>query len=194
MRTFKTLNEVIDYIPNCLICQKGMTLSIDGVLSSQAGHHPRWSRGLESVKLKMGLVDGFLRSNHKNDNISICVSDNKIIDGWEIVNRLMPGTTYVRKMCLTCHFKIHTYHIGGAVKKENCFPPLTMHSEELHYTMKGGKDVRVTKYYHADGSLTGEYATIKLDNKFLPPVPLDFDKFKDLVHLNKRLATIKLFH
>lgn len=194
MHTFKTLNELLAYIPNCLICQKIMSISIDGTLSSVNTHKPRWSSGQERLSLKLTLKDGILCSKHKNHSLSIEAETNIVIDGLDMTKRFMPGTLYVRKMCPTCHFKINTVSQEGIIKKENGFPPLTIHSEELHYTMKGGKDVRITKYYQSHASLTGEAATIRLDNKFLPPVPLDFDKMRDLAHLNKRLATIKLFH
>jgi hypothetical protein len=193
MRTFKTLSELNDYVPVCIICQKSMRLSIDGMLTSVAPNKPRWSSGRETIHLKLELKEGILRSKHKNHNVSIELVTNKIIDGQDMINRLMPSATYVRKICPTCHFKIHTEYRTGAIKKENCFPVLTIQHEELHYTLKGGKDVQITKYYNADKP-EAETATIRLESKFLPPVPLDFDKFRDLAQLNKRLDIIKIFH
>lgn len=193
MHTFQTLAELNSYIPECLICRKPMRISIDGMLSSVASNKPRWNHGRETVHLKMELKEGVLRSKHKNHSVSIEIATNAIIDGQDMINRLTPGATYVRKMCPTCHFKIHTEYDKVADKKENCFPALTIQSEELHYTLKGGKDLQITKYYNT-GNLRGEAATIRMDNKFLPPVPLDFDKFKDLAQLNKRLDMIKIFH
>lgn len=145
---------------------------------------------METIRLKMHLKDGILRSKHKKHSISIELATNLIIDGQDIVNRLRANYTHVNKICPTCHFKIQAVYKEGSIKKENCFPPLTLHNEELHYTMKGGKSVDIQKHY----GLNTNSATIRLENKYLPPVPWDFDKFKDLAHLNKRLATIKLFH
>ena len=202
MHTFNTLRELDSYIPNCIICRKSMGLTIDGLLSSLSAAKPRWSSGNERMQVKLHLKDGIWSGKHKSQAVVIDIVTNKVLQGEELVNRLMPQSTHVRKLCPTCHFKIHTVYSNSITsltqglnnKKDSLFPPLTIHSEELHYTMKGGKDVRITKYYNLNGVLSGEAATIRLDNKFLPPVPLDFDKMRDLAHLNKRLATIKLFH
>lgn len=194
MHTFKTPSDLLDYIPNCLVCGKTMNIVIDGMLAPVLPSKPRWGGGKENIHLRMILKDGVLRSKHKNHSVSIDASTGLIIDGQDIINRLTTNWTYVHKMCATCHFKITTIYKEGNTKKEKSFPPLTIQQEELHYTLKGGKDIRITKYYNQTGNLTGESATIRLNNKFLPPMPLDLNKFQDLAHLNKRLATIILFH
>jgi hypothetical protein len=70
---------------------------------------------------------------------------------------------------------------------------LILAQEELHYTLTKGVDVKIIKYY-TPVDLENCQATITLNHKYLPPMPFDFEKFKDLSHLNKRLATLKLFH
>lgn len=171
-----------------------MRFTVEGIASSVLPSKPRWGGGTETVRLKLELNDGILRSKHKSYSISIEIATNNIIDGQELINRLQPGNTHVRKMCPTCHFKINTGYGTGSTKKQNCFPALTMQSEELHYTLKGGKDVQISKYYRSGDPDKGRSATIRLNNKYLPPVPFDFNKFSDLEHLNKRLDTIILFH
>jgi hypothetical protein len=189
MQKFKLLKELLDYIPNCILCHKPLRIVIEGRLSMVLPSKPRWGSGNEVVSLKLFPKDGILSSKHKNHSVAIELETNNIIDGQDLVNRMTPSQTYVKKNCPTCHFKIQTSYIKGDIKKENCFPVLTMYSEELHYTRKGGKDVFINKYHQADGSKV----SIRLDGKYLPPVPLDFDKFIDLAHLNKRIDTIRLF-
>jgi hypothetical protein len=189
---FKTLEELENYIPNCIICGKHLQLFISGRLNAVSPAKPRWGSGQEQIRLPMVLKEGVFRSKHKNHSVSVEYSSNHIIDGQDIVNRLR--FVEAEKNCPTCHFKILAKAKDGQGHKENCLPPLTISHEELHYTMKGGKPIRITKYYGTGDTLRGESATIRIDNKFLPPVPWDFDKFKDLAHLNKRIATIKMFH
>lgn len=52
---------------------------------------------------------------------------------------------------------------AGILKKENCFPVLTLDSEELHYTLKGGKDVQISKYYWENDPSRNKNATIRLN-------------------------------
>jgi hypothetical protein len=166
-----------------------MVLTIEGRLAAVLPSKPRYGGGNDIIRLKMVVKDGILCSKHKNHSVSIELKTNNIIYGQDIANRLMINQTNVWKVCKTCHFKICTTYPKGVIKKENCFPALTLYSEELNYTLRGGKNLYIMKY-----SSDGNTATIRMDNKYLPPVPWDFDKFKDLEHLNKRLDTIKLFH
>lgn len=194
MRTFPTLNDLNNYIPNCVICSKPMRFVLEGMISPIAPSKPRWGSGNERLRLKLELKEGVLRSKHKNHNVGVELATNQIVEGQGLIDRLVINGTQVHKLCPTCHFKINTRYETGNVKKTNCFPALTLQSEELHYTLKGGKDVNISKYYAADPNAKESAASIRLNGKYLPPVPLDFNKLSDLEHLNKRLATIILFH
>jgi hypothetical protein len=98
----------------------------------------------------------------------------------------------IKKDCTTCHFKICTSCTKASARNGNNFPQLTLSSEEAHYTLKGGKDIQINKYYFS--AQNDQVANIRLNNRYLPPMPWDFSKFQDLEHMNKRLSTIILFH
>ncbi len=191
MLTFSTLNDLNNYVPNCVICSKPMHISITGIATGPA-NKPRWGSGSESIRVKFELKEGILRSKNEKHKMSIEMATNAIIEGADLISRLLSAN--VTKGCPTCHFKINTGWGHHTEKKENCFPALTIESEELHYTLKGGKDIQISKYYRASDPERSQTATIRLNNKYLPPIPFDFNKFSDLEHLNKRLDTIILFH
>lgn len=190
MITFQTLSELYAYVPTCLICNKDLDVSIDGTFSSVAANKPRFSRGGERVHFKVSLEDGVITAKSANYVMRLDASSNKILEGSDLINRMLVNQTQVTKKCSTCHLKINTQYSSGNTKKEINFPPLTLRSEELHYTLRGGKRVRIEKYYY-DHTSTIQF---QLNGKHLPPVPFEFNKIKDLTHLNKRIATIILFH
>jgi hypothetical protein len=190
MITFQTLSELYAYVPTCLICSKDLDVSIDGTFSPVANNKPRFSRGGEKVHFKTSFQDGILTAKSTNYVLRLDPTSNKILEGGELVNRMLVNQTQVNKKCPTCHLKINTQYSSGNTKKEIYFPPLTLRSEELHYTLRGGKRVRIEKYYYDQNATT----QFQLNGKYLPPVPFEFNKIKDLTHLNKRIATIILFH
>jgi len=199
-RFFKTIQDLIDYIPNCIICRKEMIISIEGVILPLLPSKNQYAKK-ENVQMILFLKDGIVRTKKRNLSLAIKAEDNFIIDGQDIVSRLMINWTYVKKICSTCNFKINTVidYKEGVIKKQNYFPPLIIDHEVLQYTFKGGKKVHITKYYndyyYNNRVLPSrsEAVTIRLNDKSLPPVPLDLDKFKNLDQLNKRLSTIILF-
>lgn len=208
MVIFNSLSEYMDYVPNCVICGKYMELYIDGRLSSLSKKKPRYNHGRDHLYVKMQLEYTHLRSKHKQHEIVIDPKTNEVTIGVELINRLKDDRIYAHKRCSTCHFKIEaafqkpgehqsswliTSDKVGLSWKDNHFPPLSLKEEELHYTLKGGVDIRISKIYNWP---TNENvgAIITLNHKNLPLMPLDFDKFEGLEHLNKRISTIKLFH
>lgn len=198
MITFPTLNDLHNYVPTCVICSKPMRFALDGIAST-ALPAKRWGGSTESIRLKLDVKDGKLRTiahekAKKTYSLIIDITTNQIVDGQDIIDRLKPGNVHLRKLCPTCHFKINTSWSNNSSKKKDCFPALTLQSEELHYTLKGGKDVTISKYYREGDADKGKSAHIRLSGKSLPPIPFDFNKFSDLEHLNKRLDTIILFH
>lgn len=193
MRTFKTLQELIDYIPKCVICQKDMKIAIEGYLNPVGSKKPRWSSGTERVYFKLEYKDGILRSKHKSHSLAIEASTNKLIDGEDLVNRLMTQTINVKKCCPTCVFKSVSVYQAGNTKKTNSFPPMTLRSEELNYTMKGGKRVNITKYYEFNKPDEEAKCFISYNGSSLSPIALDFRKLTDLDQINKKIKTIVTF-
>jgi len=199
MRTFNSLQEFIDYVPNCLICNKELIVSLSSTLHSVEGKHKRWASGREALNVRFEKKEGLLHSKHKSYKISIKLDDNSILEGGEVMSRITSDSTFVRKNCPTCHLKIATVCSGSDLKKGKRFSDLTLRSEELHFTMKGGKDLSVEKQYPAYGNppwdtVDGDTANIRLNHKFLPPVPFDFNKFNSFEQLIRRIQTIVLFH
>lgn len=211
MIVFNTLSEYMDYVPNCVICGKSMELYIDGRLTSLTKKKPRYNHGRDHLYVRMQLEHTHLRSKHKQHEIVIDPTTNEVSIGADLINRLKDDRVCAFKRCATCHFKIdaafqkshgpivhsssfYSYSDKiGLSWKDNHFPPLSLKEEELHYTLKGGVDIRISKIYNWPTTENAS-AQISLNHRNLPLMPLDFDKFEGLEHLNKRIATIKLFH
>lgn len=195
MKTFNTLQEYVDYVPTCLICKKEMRVSLTGTMqATPVSGQKRWASSRKSLDIKFDIKEGVLVSKHKTHKLSMKLDDNSLVEGEDIVARLTSKLTFVKKSCQTCHVKIQANCSNPQFKKEKRFPALTLHSEELHFTMRGGKDLNVTKYYGSnDSSETEKSASIQINYKYLPPVPFDFNKFNSFEQLTRRISTIVLF-
>lgn len=184
MRTFKNIKALCDYIPNCIICSKELHYQIKGMLSAKLHDY----RNGKYVSIKLSRQDNILKSKHKSYAVAIDIESNDIIDGVDIIQRIRSGT--LEKTCTTCHFKIETSFIEPI---KNKFSATSLTKEDIHYTLKGGKDISIHKWYN-NGSSSAWSSTITINNKSLPTVTLELDKFSNLEHLNKRISTIILFH
>jgi hypothetical protein len=193
MRAFKTLQELIDYIPKCVICQKEMKLSIEGYLAPIDPRKPRWGSGSERVYFKLQYKDGILRSKHKNHSLSIEAATNKLIDGEDMINRLMINSIHAKKCCPTCAFKSYSVYQAGNTKKTHHFPPMMLQSEELSYTLKGGKRVNIMKHHNFSDKDEEAKCYINYNGTMLPPIALDFNKLSDLEQINRKIKTIVTF-
>jgi hypothetical protein len=192
MTSFQTLKQLIDYIPNCILCGKEMPIVIEGYVNGWAKSGASWQR--QFVRAKTELRDDILFSKNRNVDLSIDVNNNHILKGQELIDSLIGNKINVNKGCTTCHFKILCASTSTLVKTKGVFPYIDLLSEEIHYTLKGGKDIAITKYYNSQTTLRGEHANIRLNGKFLPPMLWDFSKFDSIEHMNKRVATIVMFH
>ena len=192
MRNFKTFQELIDYVPNCIICGKEMEIHLDGQISPTLPSKQWYGR--ESVHLVLQPKEGLLRSKkHKKYTLIINPFDNHIIDGQDLVNRLMVNWISVYKKCWTCRFSVYTGYRKGHTKKHEKFPYLTLGNEELYYMLRRGKSVGIHQQYYDDSALLGIRTHITVAGKPVKSMYIDFNKFKDLDQLNKRLATILTF-
>ena len=61
MITFDTLKEYLDYIPNCIICEKPMTFYI---LGNVRGYYAVNKNYYNKVSMKMIMVDNLLKSKN----------------------------------------------------------------------------------------------------------------------------------
>jgi hypothetical protein len=169
-----------------------MELHLDGQVSPSLPAKQYYGR--ESVHLILQLKDGVLRSKkHRKYSVSINPSDSHIIDGQDLINHMMVNWISMYKKCWTCQFRVLTQYNKGHVKKHEKFPYLTLVSEELSYTLRRGKPVAIHQTYYDDTSLLGIRTWITVNRKPAKSMYVDFNKFKDLDQLNKRLATILTF-
>lgn len=178
MKQFHTLRELVDYIPNCVVCGKIMLFSIEGLGFNK------------EVYIKLSLKDSILRSKSIQSSLSINVDTNEIIDGGTFLNALYNDTIKVIKKCRTCNFTI----MSGSQKesrKTNEFPILHLLTEELIFTGKKADLITVYKYHN---SMRDGKASIFSQGKFLPQMPFDFAKFTNLKQIVRRIKTLKVFH
>lgn len=193
MKTFKVLQEFLDYIPKCIICGKERKLSMEGYVKPISSSKPRWSSGSQRVYLTLDLKDGYLHSTHKSHSVQIDPSTNKLLDGEDLINRMMLQTINVKKCCPTCVFKSFGVYQAGHTKKTHHFPPLALRSDDLNYTMPGGKHVTVAKFYSFNETIEDAKCHITIDKVALQPIPLDFARLTDLETINRKIKTITVF-
>lgn len=195
MKVFPTFQEFINYIPNCVICQKQMSISLTGYLQNLSSIKKKWGRNSSRVHLKLEIDNGVLKSKD-NDNLKLAInlSDYQIIEGKDLINGFVRSTTDIKKCCNTCVFKIlcsdsRTY----TPQKDSSFSPLKLQSEELSYTLVGGKRVQLHKRYAYPVDDKPIVCDIVYNGKRLSPVLLDFDKLTDLEQISRKIKTIITF-
>jgi hypothetical protein len=99
VKVFETLQAILDYIPNCVICQNPMQLSI-------CGHVRQDNRTLRKVFVKLQMRDGILSGKNKDYSIALEAATNIIVEGEDLINKLIIKTINVKQSCPTCSFII----------------------------------------------------------------------------------------
>ena len=183
-----SLKEISEYIPNCLICGKQIPIIIDGLLKNKKGLH-----SFDRVNIRTEIKNNIVISMNKNYPLSINLDTAEILEGKELVNILMSRWLYIKKHCKTCHFIITMMYNSGNLKNVNNFPKYELYSEELAYTMPGGKRAYIHKRYFEKDSLLATYTQLYIDNKPILSCQFDFSKFENLKQINKRVLTIRTF-
>ena len=191
MKVFNTLQELLEYVPRCILCQKNIPISIEGYLTSADAK--KWYGRKQRVYFKLKIKDGVLRDKCRGQSIAIEASTNKLLEGGDFVNRLMLQPITVKKCCPTCAFKFIASYQDGNVKTTNTFPPLTLKSEELSFTMKGKKNISILKHYAFLQEGEEPKCIITYDRGSLEPIDLDFTKFTSLDQVAKKIKTIVTF-
>ena len=176
MQSFATFSDLLGYVPNCLICEKPLSLMIVG---HQANLH-------KNLKLPLGNKDGMLYSLNRQYTLIIDPQTNEILNDF---NNILTSVM-IEKKCHTCHLKV----ITQSSKSNRKFGPCSLHREELSFTMPGGKKVDITKHYYPD-SINGAVCrtTIMYNHRYSVDLPFDFNQIKDLSHLRKRLGMLVTF-
>jgi hypothetical protein len=198
MLKFNSIQELLNYVPSCLVCGKNMEAHIYGHLSTT------WSSRIDDrVFLRFEMKDGLLCSRrHNKHSIILDPSTNLVLEGTDTVSKLMTSWINFYTTCWTCNFKISTEYKPGNARRKDIFPALTLTSEELSYTLKRQRGVHIQQTYYEDNrNYPGESTSkshnsrtwITVNNKVVKPMYVDFNKFKDVDQLNKRLFTIMTF-
>jgi hypothetical protein len=187
MSTFKTPQELLNYIPNCILCGKEMSLLIEGTMSNALAATSQHYMRDERLRVLLERKDNILYSKRNKHSITLEIDSGKIIDGKEIFSRMRMDYTNFTKFCNTCDFKILSQITQ--LSKGDYFPILRWRNERLHYTLRGGREVEITR-----GHYDPQKSSVRINKKFLPPMPgLEFSKFTNLDQLNQRLSTIIVF-
>lgn len=192
MKVFSSFKELMDYVPNCIICGKLLQIHLKGsirVIKTNVGNE-NWT--LEKIHFHLKMKDELLVGNYKKHSIAINPIDNKIVLGLGIIQHLLISWTWVSKKCSTCRCEVTSKFIGNN-KDFDKFPPLTLTNEELSFTRKREKAISIAQNYYADPPPSGVRTFILINNKPIKPLYIDFNQFKNLDHLNKRLSTMLVF-
>lgn len=202
MKYFDNLQQLVNYIPNCLICGKSLPILIQG----------RWFSFDKVVcykSLKTIIRDNMLESKHRSFNFKIDITTNKIIQGEEHFKEIFKSLMFVMKKCPTCYMciSLSPYQLSNYDfrSKVTTFPVLNIDAEELQYTTKGGKHLILRKDYHTIYSATKLYPgyqvrpqgaiSLSLDNKkqYIPNEYLILEKIKNFSSLKNKISTILIF-
>lgn len=188
MKIFNTLQELTDYVPNCIICGKQLELHLNGNVT--VINAPR-----KYLHFRLKIKEELFLGKNKNYSFTINPIDNTIINGQATINDIIRNWFYVFKKCYTCQFEIIAKYIGPTpenymVGNFKNLPPLTLDTESLFYTRKREKSVSI-RQVHLDNETI--QTSIIINNKRINPLYIDFNKFKNLNHLNERLSTILTF-
>lgn len=199
MKSFNFIREFINYIPQCIVCGKDMLITINGTPNIES----YYSKHTE-ISIKTCISNNYLLVSKNNKYQLIINVDNNNIDvGKKLILSLIHKfyNISLNKSCSTCKFFIksvfNTNMLSNYSVKNLIFPITFLSREELCYTKNHGKNIRIVKYYINNLIWNNSYPAhnvyMSIDNKSIKYPNLDFSKFKDLKHFNKRLSTILTF-
>lgn len=192
MKVFSNLQELIDYVPNCIVCGKVMDIYLKGSIKvPPILPFILWT--LNNITFQLKMKDNLLVGRNKKTSIAINPVNNNIIEGEEFINHLASNWITVYKKCRTCRCEVVAKFTGSIIKNLKNFPPLTLAGEEICFTRKNEKPVRILQNYYEDPSKMGVQTYVMINNKPVNSFYVDFNKFKNLKHLNERLSTILTF-
>lgn len=177
---FDNINGLVHYVPHCIICRKDMQFNMIAHCATD-----QKSRVTGKTTIPLAVVDDFLESKKPKYNLKIDLNSNEMQGDDKFIS-LIRHVDFI-KYCNTCDLKIFTWNTN---MHRQVISTLKLQQESLHYTLKGGRKLRILKWYYTDTI----NLSIHVDNKRLPDLPFDFDKFVDLDQLNKRINTFLLFH
>ena len=93
------------------------------------GHLEKWYQ--DAIHFKFEVKDGLLRSKkHKKYSLIVEPTSNLILEGQDIINRLMVNWISMYKTCWTCKCTVSARYNSGHQKKTDTFPPLMLVNEQ----------------------------------------------------------------
>jgi len=196
MKYFKTLQDLLDYVPNCLICGKILQLSIEGHWGNSSIFDKTEFRAIQT-----SYKENLLYSKHKIYSFCLDPKNNEIISGKTFFKILSDRYISVYKKCHTCYCILKCSLADKQYKIHNFFSDLILDNEEIRYTMRNKKEISIYKnhgamYYYSNPSVAGNNKmSITLNGKRMhyPNEYIDFSKIKNLSDLNKKISTIMVF-
>lgn len=172
MITFSKIKDFIEYIPNCIICQKPMVLGAE-ITSVKR-------KTLTCVKTK--IIDDIMVSKKPEFEFVININTNQIVNMTADI-----FLSHYIKYCATCKFTVEAYAEKLSNKIDKIAAPTVLSFENLCYTTKKNKHVKLAKYYYNINSCSQH---IVVDKKIISIPIIDLSQIKNLKHLDKRIATL----
>jgi len=199
---FNSLSELQNYYPQCILCGKATNFYIGGYQK-----RPFWTDSYTYIKT---ITEGdYLLSINKDYPIRIQLSNNKVLQGNQIISNLLSSHIKLYQKCKTCLFQIN-YDFYSRDIENNFLPAASPLREELIYTMNN-KKVVIYSYYKNEVSYlinnkinllknpidldpkTGYNSFIYLNDKLLSHHNFKITNFKNIKKLNKFVKTLLVF-
>lgn len=188
MIEFETIDKFINYIPNCIICGKKLTLYLNLFNESFFTRRQGYFHFIE-----MKHDDEFLISKNKLFNFSFDSKSNLIIDGINLFNESMKRNNQFLMKCKTCAFYTKAMCRAGAIKKYLYIPKIELYQVNIQYMLPKHKSFLIKNYLSLDSNdFNSSYITI--NEKSIGALPyIDLAKFSNIKQLNKRIKTLITF-
>ena len=193
MKNFDNLQQLIDYIPNCIICEKPLYITLNGrwCLSEEE----KWNDSPYTTEIGVFIKEGFLYPKNKKLNFKIDISNNKIVNNLSFFKKIHTLTLNVYKKCRTCAFCIAlTAWNKNPIAKVVMFPQLVLSYEKIRFYTKNNKYVQIYKEYDTFGRYKDHtFIIINRKEQSLSGDYLKLEKIKNFSSLKNKLSTILTF-
>jgi|ERR1035437_4010135 hypothetical protein len=185
---FATLKELINYIPNCIICGKDMEIYFGGY-NNNLSFLTKLTIDGDLIRPADNLIP-LDRPRYRAPKyvFAININNNEIVDGEDLLNKASTYNGRIDKKCKTCIMAIHTSFTGPGIKRMKIIPEISG-SLEIEYTMSNTKKIRIRDHWNIPGCIDITIGYKDLITK----LPIDFSKIKTLKQLNKKISTIITF-
>lgn len=206
---FNCIRELIDYIPQCIVCGKQIPI----VITTNSFYNKDFKSLSGYLYLKTKILDNKLISMNKNYPFIIDIDNNFIIEGAGLVNKILLSSsgTGINKSCKTCNVAIYTmyhpFHFTNEYKY-GFFPSSELKTEFFSYTIRKNKKISIEReyYYFKTVNRVDSYkifSSLQINNKYIDsPVPgllskiisdLDITKVNNFNSLNKKINMFLTF-